>query len=127
MAGSPKPVEFIGMRDKFTPLESDPPSLEPDAVDGISRPGDVDQIVSSFLSELHTLTDALGSAHSKPAGGTEGVLIATEPPDPLPAQPASLKPASYRNIDVLLMDNRKSLAGKHRIREKIPERPAGGR
>ena len=110
------------MRDKFTPLESDHRRLEPDSIDGQSRPDDVDQMVSSFLSELNTLSDTLGLARDKPAQRSDDVSVAA---DPLDAQPAALKPVSYRNIDVLLMDNRQFLAGKERILEELPHTTHG--
>ena len=108
------------MRDKFTPPESDRPGLEPDSIDGMSRPGNVDQLVSSFLSELNTLSDALGLDRDQPAEGSDGVSSAADRPGPVDAQPAAPKPVSYRNIDVLLMDNRQFLGGRERTRDESP-------
>jgi len=102
------------MRDNSTPLESDPRSPEPDPIAGTNRPGDVDQMVFSFLSELNTLSDALGSTRARPAESEEGAAIAADRPDPADAQSPAQKPVSYRNIDVLLMDNRQ------RNRDELP-------
>ncbi len=120
MPSSPQPAEHIRMRDKFTSLESDHPSLKPDSIDGMSRPGDVDQMVFSFLSELNTFSNSLELTRDQPAEGSNSVSIASNRSDPVDAQPAAPKPVSYRNIDVLLMDNKQFQAGKERTREELP-------
>ncbi len=66
----------------------------------MSKPADVDNMVSSFLTELSSLSDDLGreSREELPEKGN-GVLVASD------LQSASPKPASYRNIDILFMDD----------------------
>ncbi len=106
------------MRDEFTPLESDPQKPGLDSIVGMRQPGDVDQMVFSFLSELNSLSDALESTIKKHSEDNERALPAVNRPEPVGVQPAASKPASYRNIDVLLMDNRQFQAGKESAREE---------
>lgn len=108
------------MRDKFSPLEPEHPGPDPGCNAELRRPGDVDQMVFSFLSELDTLSDTLELVHDQSAERSAGLSIAPDRSDPQGAQPAVIKPVSYRNIDVLLMDNRQFASGKERSREDSP-------
>ncbi len=94
-----------------------PGRVVPDAGSGTSTPADVDQIVSSFLSELDTLSDALEMSRNK-SDQERGDPSA---PIDLPGQ-VVLKTASYRNIDVLLMDNAPSAKCRKRPQEE-PQSP----
>ena len=92
--------------------------LDPgDAGGRVGRTADVDQMVSSFLSELDTFSDAVQSPRGRPAREGHDSAAPTE----VPKRRAILKAASYRNIDVLLMDNARSAADRERPREKVPQ------
>jgi len=81
----------------------------------MSEPRDVDNLVSSFLSELNCLSDDLGLAPGKPPEEDSVVPTASD----LPA--AAPKPTSYRNIDILFMDDGQVAAGKKRTQQGISD------
>jgi hypothetical protein len=80
----------------------------------MSEPHDVDNLVSSFLSELNCLSDDLGLAPGKPSEEDKVVPIDSDLPSAAP------KPTPYRNIDILFMDDGQVAAGKNRTQQEIP-------
>lgn len=103
--------------DESIQLNPHPGIVAPDSESGTSRPADVDQMVSSFLSELDTLSDALKLPRSK---SDQQRSDASAPIDE-PERRVVLEMPLYRNIDVLLMDNAQSAAGRKRPQEELPQ------
>ncbi len=101
----------------------------------MSDSGDVDKMLSEFLSELNALSDAIGPQKDKPTPESEPEKVAVAHPpaaretaaaeqEAKPVQTPPDKPLHYRNIDILLMDDAKSAAGsgaiaQHEIRDQI--------
>ena len=86
----------------------------PDSKEGTGQPGDIDKIVSGFLSELDALGESLRPA---PNERNEAIREREIAPESEAAGPA--KPSSYRNIDVLLMDDARFTAGRERAPDEI--------
>jgi len=101
----------------------------------MSRPADVDRMVSSFLSELDTLSDSLGvtpggaaddarSLHAQDqapeSNGKKSEEVKSAPnPDHESPAPAISNGMPCRNIDILLMTDNRYLAGARRNREEF--------
>jgi len=91
----------------------DPRAVAPDAGGRAGGAPTVDQMVSSFLWELDTLSDPVPSSQAKPAEQSHDSSAPADTPEGRGAP----KGASYRNIDVLLMDNARSAAARQRSQE----------
>ena len=100
----------------------------------MNRPADVDRMVSSFLSELDTLSDSLGllpdgaaDGHSVnaqvQAPGSNGIALeeaeSAPNPDRESTSPAISNGVPRRNIDILLMTDNRYNKGANRNREEF--------
>ncbi len=103
--------------ESIQPNHDDPRAVALDSGGGTGRTADVDQMVSSFLSELEVLSDALQRSPGKPTHENGNSSAPTGVPEGL----GILKAASYRNIDVLLMDNARSSSGGKRPQDDFAQ------
>ena len=100
----------------------------------MSRPADVDRMISGFLSELDTLSDSLGLMPDRAADGhsvkaqdqaPESNGIASEEaesaanPGPEVPTPAISNGVPRRNIDILLMTDNRYNEGAKRNRDEF--------
>ena len=110
----PQPSDPGRVSDESIPHNpGNPCAVALDSGGSIGRTADVDQMVSSFLGELDSLSDALQVSRSRP---TQESLDSSAPTD-VPERAVARKATSYRNIDVLLMDNARSAAGREHSQE----------